>query len=108
MKLRKEEKPRKGSEESQVEGAAQKVTSREPLLTWPGVACYFEAPGSGCRREWGPSRPGLGLKLSFTRDHPLLSEAVLPFRRPLPIGKFALKNMEQKQIVLFQERLGNN
>lgn len=74
LKLREEEQPRKASKEWQVGGEAQKVTAREPLVTWPGVADYAEAPGTGDRngdhpcQSWASSFPSSGTTPFFLRQ----------------------------------------
>lgn len=99
--------PRKVSKkEWQVGEKAQKVAAREPTLTWPGVA--YSAEAQEVAAGMGPSLPALSLKLPIVQDHSPPYEAVLPLRRALPNGKFFLKNVEQKQILLFPEHLGNN
>ena len=65
---------------------------------WPGY--YAEAPGSGGGNGGASPRPDLGFKVSIITDHPSPPEPALALRRALPIGRYFLKNIQQKQIVL--------
>lgn len=74
------------------------MISREPPLMWPGY--YAEAPGSGGGNGGASLRPDLGFKVSIITHHPSPSEPVVALRWALPIGRYFLKNVQQRQIVL--------